>query len=60
VIIGTAKDVGNRYKAHPKTVLKWVRAGILPVIRINARCIRFDLDACDRIMGRRTENPGDN
>jgi hypothetical protein len=43
-----------RYSAHPKTVLKWVRAKVLPVVRINKRCIRFNVEVCDKVMNHRT------
>jgi hypothetical protein len=42
------------YSAHPKTVLKWVRAKVLPVVRINKRCIRFNVEVCDKVMNHRT------
>ena len=50
----TTKEIAVRYSVHPKTVLKWVRAKILPVVRINKRCIRFNVAVCDRIMNHRT------
>ena len=50
----TKKEIAARYSVHPKTVEKWADAGIIPVIKINRRCVRFDLDKCDKAMDRRT------
>lgn len=49
----TKKEIAARYSIHPKTVEKWADAGIIPVVKINRRCVRFDLDKCDRAMERR-------
>ncbi len=53
----TKKEIAARYSAHPKTVEKWVDAGIIPVVKINSRCVRFDLEKCDAAMERRTKIP---
>jgi predicted site-specific integrase-resolvase len=53
-LLVSTKEIAARYSVHPKTVLKWVRAKILPVVRINKRCIRFNVTACDKIMNHRT------
>jgi predicted site-specific integrase-resolvase len=53
----STKEIAVRYTAHPKTVLKWVKAKILPVTRINKRCLRFNVEACDKIMNHRTVFP---
>ncbi len=50
----TKKEIAARYSAHPKTVEKWVQAGIIPMVKINRRCVRFDLEKCDLAMERRT------
>jgi hypothetical protein len=44
--IASTKEIEVGYTAHPKTVLEWVKAKILPVVRINKRCIRFNVEAC--------------
>jgi hypothetical protein len=54
----TAKDLAARYSTHLKTIYKWTYCGILPVIRINRRCVRFDVEKCDRSLERRTRNLG--
>ncbi len=49
----TTKQIADRYGIHPKTVLKWVRAEVIPSIPINKRMILFDVDDCDKaIKGR--------
>lgn len=54
----TKKEIGVRYSAHPCTVDKWVKCRILPIVKINARCVRFDVAECDAAMGRRTQRAG--
>ena len=56
-LLVSTKEIAVRYTAHPKTVLKWVKAKILPVVRINPRCIRFNVEACDKVMNHRTVLP---
>ena len=53
-LLVSTKEIAVRYSAHPKTVLKWVRAKVLPVVRINKRRIRFNVEACDKIMNHRS------
>jgi hypothetical protein len=53
-LLVSTKEIAVRYSAHPKTELKWVRAKVLPVVRINKRCIRFNVEACDKVMNHRT------
>ncbi len=51
----TKKEIAARYSVHPKTVEKWANAGIIPIVKINRRCVRFDLSKCDLAMERRTK-----
>ena len=53
----SAKQLAERYSVHHTTIRKWVRTGMLPVVHINSRCIRFDLEQCDAVIKRRTKNP---
>jgi hypothetical protein len=53
--LASSKEIAARYTAHPKTVLKGVRAKIPPVVRISRRCIRFNVMQCDKVMNHRTE-----
>ena len=50
----SAKELATRYSVAPKTIRKWARTSLLPVVRLNCRCIRFDVDKCDAIIDRRT------
>jgi predicted site-specific integrase-resolvase len=50
----TAKELAHRYSVHLKTVYDWSDRGILPVIKINKRCVRYDVEKCDAALERRT------
>ncbi len=50
----SAKELAARYSVAPKTVRKWARTSLLPAVRLNCRCIRFDVEKCDSIIDRRT------
>jgi hypothetical protein len=54
----TKKELAVRYSAHRKTIEKWVDCGILPKVVINRRCVRFDVEKCDRALDRRTRHGG--
>jgi hypothetical protein len=54
----SAKELAVRYSVAPKTVRKWARCSVLPVVRLTARCLRFDVEKCDEILGRRTRISG--
>jgi excisionase family DNA binding protein len=53
----SAKELAVYLAVHVKTVLKWARAGIIPVIRLSKRCVRFDLEQCVRIIRGLTSGP---
>jgi predicted site-specific integrase-resolvase len=50
----SAKELAARYSVAPKTVRKWARCKLLPVVKFNCRCIRFDVEKCDEVVYRRT------
>ncbi len=50
----SAKELAARYSLSPKTVRKWAASGLLPVVRLNNRCLRFDVEECDAVIKRRT------
>jgi len=50
----SAKDLALRYSVSAKTVRKWARTSLLPVVRLNCRCIRFDIENCDEIILKRS------
>jgi hypothetical protein len=54
----TTKDLAARYSVHHRTIAKWVRCRILPVVKINRRCVRFDVQKCDEILDKRTRLSG--
>lgn len=54
----SAKELAQRYSVSAKTVRKWARCAFLPVVRLNCRCIRFDLEKCDEVINRRTRIAG--
>ena len=39
--IVTSKTIAGDYRVDVATVYKWIHKGIVPVFRINARCLRF-------------------
>lgn len=41
----TATELAKRLRVQPGTVSEWVRRGLIPVIRINRKVLRFDADA---------------
>jgi predicted site-specific integrase-resolvase len=53
----SAKELADHLAVDDKTVLKWSRAGTIPRIVWSKRCIRFDLEACEKIIKGRTIGP---
>jgi excisionase family DNA binding protein len=43
----TTREVADRYRITPETVLRWVETRGLPVIRLTSRALRYDEDALD-------------
>jgi len=54
----SAKELAVRYSVSAKTIRKWGRCALLPVVKLNCRCIRFDVEACDTVIYRRTRIAG--
>jgi predicted site-specific integrase-resolvase len=50
----SAKELGQVYGVHYKTIHDWADAGIIPAIKITKRCVRFDLQKCREALERRT------
>ena len=48
----STKELAAIVGVHTKTLLKYVRAGILPVTRLSQRCMRFDLELCLSILAK--------
>jgi len=49
-----AETLAERYGVAAKTIRKWGREGILPVVRFSRRAHRYNLADCDAIVERRT------
>ena len=41
----TAEEVADRLKVRPATVKAWGQKGLIPVIRLTPKVVRYDLDA---------------
>lgn len=54
LFVGT-KEIAARYGVTVGTIIKWVRAGVLPVIKVNQRVWLFSIEACDAALNRRTQ-----
>jgi hypothetical protein len=48
----TREGIAARYDASKRSVDRWVSQGILPVIRLSPRMVRFDVEACDEAIKR--------
>ena len=51
-----AEFMATRYSVEAKTIRKWASEGKIPVVRLSARCLRFDVKACDAALEKRTLN----
>ncbi len=56
--LADASYMARRYSVEPKTIRRWAAEGRLPVIRLSARCLRFDVAACDAVIAKRTVSAG--
>jgi predicted site-specific integrase-resolvase len=48
----TKRDIAERYRVAIRTIDRWIAKGIIPVIRISPRCLRFDVARCDQALRR--------
>ena len=46
----TARELAATYKLSAKTIRKWARSGLLPVVRLSSRCLRFDREQCAQVI----------
>ena len=52
----TAEELALRLRLKPSTVRRWMRAGIIPAVRITPKVIRYDHAAVvDALRDRATE-----
>jgi predicted site-specific integrase-resolvase len=49
----TTRQVAELYQVTIRTVANWRNSGVIPFVRINARCIRYDLAAVVSALERR-------
>lgn len=49
---GTVRQAAEILGAHPRTVQRYERAGLLHAIRISPRRVRYDLDEVERLATR--------
>lgn len=40
----TAEQLADHLQVRPSTIRLWAREGLIPVIRVGGRVLRFDLD----------------
>jgi excisionase family DNA binding protein len=51
----TKAQIAEHYGVSPRTIGNWVSKGVLPALKIG-RVLRFNVEACDAALQRRTEN----
>ena len=51
----TIKQVALDMDVTPQTVLRWVSAKLLPVVRVNRRVLRVRRDDYERFLERKTK-----
>lgn len=49
----TVKDVAERLRVCPHTIRRYVKAGVLPVIRVNGHTMRFSEEAIKKVLQKR-------
>jgi predicted site-specific integrase-resolvase len=53
----SAQTLAERYAVERKDVYKWARCGAVNPMRLGLRCLRFDQDECDRLVGHLPSHP---
>ncbi len=51
----TAAELAERLKVKPDTVRLWTREGIIPAIHITGKIIRYEPEAVDNALRRRSD-----
>ena len=54
----TRTELSKQLRVRPDTVSDWVRRGLIPVIRVNDRVLRFDPEAVRQALLTKTEDNG--
>lgn len=47
----TANDIAEMFSVARSTVDNWARQGILTKIKIGRKCVRFNVDEVERLLG---------
>jgi excisionase family DNA binding protein len=50
----TARDLAERLAVSPETILRWMRRGQLPAVKMPGGAVRFRPEAIDSWLGERT------
>ena len=45
----TKKQAAMKFNTSSRTIERWVRARILPVVRFSSRCVRFRPSDCEKL-----------
>jgi len=51
----TAEELARQLRLRPSTVKRWAQAGIIPVLRLTAKVVRFDPEQVDRVLREQAE-----
>jgi predicted site-specific integrase-resolvase len=51
--IVTTEDLAARLQVRPDTIRRWVGRGLIPVLRVSPKVIRFDLAEVLRVLRER-------
>ena len=51
-----AETLAARYGVAKKTIRKFGQEGTFPYVKLGRRCVRYPLEACDRIIAARRVN----
>ena len=51
----TAAELAERLRVRPSTIRTWGRVGLIPVVRLSPRALRFDFDAVVKSLTRHRE-----
>lgn len=52
----TIGQLAKRLNVHRDSIRRWVRAGVIPCIRITNRTVRFDFDEVTRAIRKDVDN----
>ena len=53
----TAEELADRLRVRPSTIRMWSREGLIPVVRVGAKVVRFDYADVIQVLKDRTKQP---